>query len=357
MKCRVCGSELDNRKICQICGTPLRNVLCNDSIKTADDYDATTIMYSPVSDSENNIISYDKKVNTNNDNNQNSANSSINNKISYSYVIPEYKENRKKKISRLKKILIIIAVILLISFTALLFGIYKFYKLQKDYYSELPPFSIIYTDNGNIYNDNLEMIATGTDSESDVLNKKYIIRYDNAGNSYNMYFEDDNGAFIIQGNLHNITNIIYSGNGQYAAYCDKYSYKVWEEDSSIEAGGKYVDKYVYDIYTVNCNGESIKRLSLEGSYSLRYITNEGKICYVDESTGDFYIYYSGEANLIGNSVNSFYINEAEGYCLYIDDKYSLYYKEINSEGENGIIISTDIDEVCNVEKKRHILLH
>lgn len=376
MRCLNCGNEIGEKKVCPVCNTPIRNVLCGQGNEQRRYSDETQIMYMEDFDGTEFENAETQEAVT-----ENSAAGEIaEEKITEgkSAVITDESIDKllcikpeKKKWSVKKRLLIVgltVAVMLIISVVILIVK-------DRKYWSGLAKPEIIFAHDGMSYDINGSLIE-----KENVLN--YIpdnaFMYKTSENGCAIWAEEAEksdegkhiklknkyGSFFVNNVTNNLADIHISTKGCYGAYSETWTYKKWVEDRNLEAGGKYETVKVTDLYRISPYGESKLMISTEASVVLKGITDKGTIIYIDsEKEETVLVSDTDEQTVEGKSKKTVVYNDT-GTAYLLSEKGDLYLVKGNvgtdagSTEDYGAVqfrkIATDVKDFYYVEDNGYV---
>lgn len=387
MKCLACGNEIGERKVCPICGTPTKNVLCGDVDTSHAAEDATGIMY------ENTVfmkgIKPEVKKPIKQESKKNLEREESNDKTTKAVsVIPDFVEddgfgNKKKKVKKIV-IVVLFSIILIAAVVITIIFIFK----EKKYLAGLPGYTISYYDSQNgisyqedksisyIYNGQQENPDIATDGSSIVyLNgdslmtiqqneekeiaakivEAYKVSPDAKSVLYGVERDGKVDVYLYKGGtntlvreqLDNLKDIVVSGNGDYFAFLTTWTYQEWKENHQLPEGGEYITNTVYDIYSVSPYGEDKFRIEIENEeLKLNYITNIGNIYYSNLGQNVLSLETSGENSGLCSSASMLMYYETLNKLIVVTDDRRFVLCDL--EGNEQKLIATDVDDVYYV---------
>lgn len=387
MKCFACGNEMGERKVCQVCGTPMRNVLISNVDSSYNDGAATGIMY------DNSLLLNATKPEVKKpimqEHNKNSGKEEINDKkIKDVSVIPDFVmddkyDHKKKKIKRI----VIVALLCIILIIAAIITVVCVLKERK-YLAGLPDYTISYYDsqNGISYNEdksisytydkqqeNLDVATDGSGIvylEGDSLmimrqnevseiavnivesykvspDAKSILYGVERDGKVDVYLYKDGISILVKEQLDNLKDIVVSENGDYFAFLTTWTYQEWKEDRQHPEGGEYITNTVYDIYSVSPYGEDKFRIEIENEeLKLNYITNIGDVFYSNLGQDVLSLEMSGQNFSICSSASVLMYYEILNKLVVVTDDGSLVLYDLEENQQK--LIATEVDDVYYV---------
>ncbi len=293
MKCRVCGAEIGDKKVCPYCKEPIQNVLVENCSVSTDNKkfvdEGTTIIKEGDSFTASIEVKDETKCESQN---------IIEKEEKWKSVIPDF-ENKKNNITitKKKKIFIICAILVTLSIIFIFTVYFVAQNKYKAYVKKLKDIKVTFTEIG---------------STPPVFKNE---------------FEDGS------------INGFISSNSKYKVFLKIDKEKKWIKDSS-ESGGHNQIFNNYNIYIIGKSGEKINVYSEEketGKIKLIGINNEGDIYYNDtEKMKSYIVTYDSQPKEIGEMVSK---------VICYDDN-DLYFMS-----DNQLILSSSDDS----QKKRQVI--
>ncbi len=335
MRCLNCGTEMGNHKVCPVCNTPGRNILCGENIEAEYYGDETQIMYQ---DNLDNVpVKYQDAIEKKNDNEIKIT------ETKKSYVITDENIDKllgdnspKKKKSHLKKVLFIIGIITVV---LLLTGIAIIFIKDRKYWEGLKNPEIIFSYEGKSYDINGNLIENEDALECvpdnalmcKVSDNKSVIWCEETDKGTNISLKNIYGTFLVQNVPNKLVNIYISSKGCYGAYSETWTYRTWVEDRNSESGGRYETVNVTDLYRISPYGESKLMVSEEKPITLTGVTDDGNIIYIDDEENETVSMSDTDREIIDGKVDKAVIYNDTGAGIFLTDKGELYYIKGNIE--------------------------
>lgn len=285
MRCRCCGAEIGEQKVCPFCSTPIKNVLVSDNI----DNNSNIEFFGPDSDlsDEYTTVMTSESLDTSILSDNCSESVIENSEIEFSEnskkvvsVIPDSLSSTKNKMSRKKKTLISLLItlgLIIIGTSILLFVIYKQYKNYLDSCTEI---ILKFTTDNATSTDAMWYLANGELQE----------------------INEDNIDWTTEEKTSNFDKFVISTDSNYAAYEISDSYQIQEEDYTSASGWKWITVNTYDLYLETKEKEKIKvyhEEKKEGTIELLGVTDTGVIIYNDTEAGKS---FSVSVNLVSSEL-------------------------------------------------------
>ncbi len=406
MKCAVCGSEIGNKKFCNMCGAEAPQGNSGELPEKRGQSEQLNLVYTESG------VYQDKNV-LRAENNQKDMsgttiltddtllgmysgtayqNNEVGNDIIRQYEKPktrkeirrEKKEQKKKEQGYVNKVPYIVTIIILSIFTAGLTAATIYFALFADkvylevlqevdasvyFYDEKNDDMALY--GGGKLSDISTAIAISDDhtaalymDENGELEIKYIngneyslgivdAYYTNSSLSTVVYVRHVNGGLNIgffnegsnimeEENINNVRDIVVSDSGGYFAFITDYTESRWEEHSNMPEGGEYVKVKMNDVYIVNYNGESTKVITSESKLTLEYINTKGILFYTDTEDGTLYTYNDGESDEVLKNAKNIIYYENTDEFIVRTVNDELWYGSVKLR-EEPYCLATDID--------------
>lgn len=360
MRCKKCGAEIGEERVCPFCDTPIKNVLVADRTDKGiginkEDEAAKLPQYSSeaFNSDETTVLNLDsidglkdqEKVSPEKDEDKIDCNTMDDieevsqdlekepSKIRTS-VIPDYKINERKRWSKKRKILTLVSaffiVLIIIIVSA---GVYIF-KQYKKYIKGLKESDICFIDE----------MATPLDACYYIDKNEELVEVKNVYSYLNRSVEKKDADQWIKTN-ENALNYVISSKRNYAAYQINGSYTYIEEGYK-PSENKTITMHTFDLYLEKEDQEIVKiyhEEKKEGIIEVAGVTDEGEIIYNDtEKNKAFMVSCSSAVNEIGEKITKALFYKEDG-ILFLQADGQLIYKK--KTGDSQVIVASDVNDV------------
>ena len=334
MRCLNCGNEIGEKKVCPVCNTPIRNVLCGQGNEQRRYSDETQIMYMEDFDGTEFENAEAREAATENSAARGIAEEKITEeKITEGgAVITDESIDKllcikpeKKKWSGKKRLLIAGLTVTVLLIIAVVIIIIK----DRKYWSRLTKPEIIFVHDETSY-----------DIDGNLIEKEnacaiWAEEAEKADEGKQINLKNKYGSFFVNNVTNNLADICISTRGCYGAYSETWTYKKWVEDRSLETGGKYETATVTDLYRISPYGESKLMVSTEDSVVLKGVTDRGTLIYIDsEKEETVLVSDTDERTVEGKSKKTVVYNDT-GTAYLLSEKGDLYLAKGNAGTDVG----------------------